>query len=126
MGKVDLVQLEEPAYKADCWTKMMKVVEKIKADGPDAYTDTCASAYVNMALTKSASTTFANKASNKKIVDFIRAYSVPTPDVNRSLAFYMDESGGDMEATAKHFLSNTGMWTKWVPADVAAKVKDTL
>ena len=39
---------------------------------------------------------------------------------------YMDESGGDMEATAKHFLSNTGMWTKWVPADVAAKVKDTL
>ena len=126
MGKVDLVQLEEPAYDNACWTKMMAVVEKIKADGPDAYTDTCASAYVNMALTKSASTTFANKKSNKKIIDFVRAYSVPTPDVNRSLAFYMDESGGDMEATAKHFLSNTGMWTKWVPADVAAKVKDTL
>ena len=91
-----------------------------------AYTDTCASAYVNMALTKSASTTFANKKSNKKIIDFVRAYSVPTPDVNRSLAFYMDESGGDMEATAKHFLSNTGMWKKWVPADVAAKVVDSL
>ena len=101
MGKVDLVQLEEPAYDNACWTKMMAVVEKIKADGPDAYTDTCASAYVNMALTKSASTTFANKKSNKKIIDFVRAYSVPTPDVNRSLAFYMDESGGDMEATAK-------------------------
>ena len=126
MGKVDLVQLEEPAYENECWTKMMAVVEKIKADGPDAYTDTCASAYVNMALTKSASTKFANKKSNKKIIDFIRAYSVPTPDVNRSLAFYMDESGGDMEATAKHFLSNSGMWMKWVPADVAAKVKDTL
>ena len=65
MGKVDLVQLEEPAYDNECWTKMMAVVEKIKADGPDAYTDTCASAYVNMALTKSASTTFANKKSNK-------------------------------------------------------------
>ena len=126
MGKVDLVQLEEPAYDNECWTKMMAVVEKIKADGPDAYTDTCASAYVNMALTKSASTTFANKKSNKKIIDFIRAYSVPTPDVNRSLAFYMDESGGDMEATAKHFLSNSGMWMSWVPADVAAKVKDSL
>ena len=51
---------------------------------------------------------------------------MPTPDVNRSLAYYMDESGGDMEATAKHFLSNTGMWKKWVPADVAAKVAGTL
>ena len=61
MGKVDLVQLKEPAYDNACWTKMMAVVEKIKADGPDAYTDTCASAYVNMALTKSASTKFANK-----------------------------------------------------------------
>ena len=66
------------------------------------------------------------KKYNKKIIDFVRAYSVPTAEVNRSLAFYMDESGGDMEATAKHFLSNTGMWKKWVPADVAAKVADTL
>jgi len=66
------------------------------------------------------------KKISKKIIDFIRAYSVPTPEVNRSLAYYMDESGGDMEATAKHFLSNTGMWKKWVPADVAAKVADTL
>ena len=38
----------------------------------------------------------------------------------------MDESGGDMEATAKFFLSNNAMWKKWVPADVAAKVVDTL
>ena len=60
MGKVDLVQLKEPAYDNKCWTEMMAVVEKIKADGPDAYTKTCASAYVDMALTKSASTTFAN------------------------------------------------------------------
>ena len=36
MGKVDLVQLKEPAYDNACWTKMMAVVEKIKADGPDA------------------------------------------------------------------------------------------
>ena len=79
-----------------------------------------------MSLTKAASTKFANNAANKPIIDFIKNYSIPTADVNKSLAFYMDESGGDMEATAKYFLSNTGMWTKWVPADVAAKVKDTL
>ena len=37
-----------------------------------------------------------------------------------------DESGGDMEETAKFFLSNNAMWKSWVPADVAAKVADTL
>ena len=126
MGKVDLVQLKEPAYDNACWTKMMAVVEKIKADGPDAYTDTCASAYVDMALTKSASTTFANKAENKPIIDFVKAYTLPTPEVNKSLAFYMDESGGDMEATAVNFLKGSNSWTKWVPADVAKKVKASL
>ena len=126
MGKVDLVQLKEPAYKADCWTKMMKVVEDIKANGPDAYKDTCASAYVDMALTKSASTTFANNPANKPIIDFVKAYTLPTAEVNKSLAFYMDESGGDMEATAKNFLKGSSSWTKWVPADVAKKVKASL
>ena len=77
-------------------------------------------------LTKAASSKFASDNKNKPIIDFIRAYSIPTADVNKSLAFYMDESGGDMEATAKHFLSNSAMWKKWVPADVAAKVADTL
>ena len=38
----------------------------------------------------------------------------------------MDESGGDMEATAKFFLGNNAMWKSWVPADVAKKVASTL
>jgi ABC-type proline/glycine betaine transport system substrate-binding protein len=38
----------------------------------------------------------------------------------------MDESGGDMEETAKNFLSSNNMWEKWVPADVAKKVKASL
>jgi glycine betaine/proline transport system substrate-binding protein len=126
MGKVDLVQLKEPAYENKCWTEMMAVVEKIKADGPDAYTKTCASAYVDMALTKSASTTFANNPANKPVIDFVKAYTLPTAEVNKSLAFYMDESGGDMEATAKNFLQGSSSWTKWVPADVAKKVKASL
>jgi len=51
---------------------------------------------------------------------------LPTAEVNKSLAFYMDESGGDMEATAKNFLKGSSVWTKWVPADVAKKVKASL
>ncbi len=126
MGKVDLVQLKEPKYDNQCWTKMMKVVEDIKANGPDAYKDTCACAYVDMALTKSATTKFANDPANKPIIDFVKQYSLPTAEVNKSLAFYIDESGGDMEATAKNFLKSSKSWTKWVPADVAKKVKAAL
>jgi len=51
---------------------------------------------------------------------------LPTATVNKSLAFYMDESDGDMVATAKNFLSNNKMWEKWVPGDVAKKVKAAL
>jgi len=126
MGKVDLVQLKEPKYDNACWTKMMTVVEDIKANGPDAYKDTCACAYVDMALTKSATTKFADKPENKPVVEFIKKYSLPTAEVNKSLAFYIDESGGDMEATAKNYLKSSDSWTKWVPADVAKKVKAAL
>ena len=38
----------------------------------------------------------------------------------------MDESGGDMEDTAKNFLKNNNMWEKWVPGDVKKKVKASL
>jgi len=31
-----------------------------------------------------------------------------------------------MVETAKHFLANTGIWKKWVPADVAEKVVASL
>ena len=105
---------------------MTKVVEDIKANGPDVYKPTCACEYVNMSLTKAASTTFANKAENKPILDFIKNYTLPTATVNKSLAFYMDESDGDMVATAKNFLKNNNMWEKWVPSDVKKKVKASL
>ena len=125
MGKVDLVQLKEPKYDNACWTKMMAVVEDIKANGPEVYKDTCACAYVDMALTKSATTKFANDPANKPIIDFIKKYSLPTADVNKSLGFYMD-ADGDLEATAKDFLQGSEAWTKWVPSDVAKKVKAAL
>lgn len=125
MGKVDLVQLKEPAYDKACWTKMMLVVEDIKANGPDVYKDTCASAYVDMSLTKSATTKFANDPANKPIIDFIKKYSVPTAEVNKALGFYMT-ADGDLEATAKDFLQGSSAWIKWVPSDVAKKVKAAL
>ena len=42
------------------------------------------------------------------------------------LAFYEDESDGDMELTAIEFLKTESMWKSWVPADVASKVSAAL
>ena len=124
MGKVDLVRLEEPKYNADCWNDMSEVVEKIKADGPGAYRKTCACEYQDMALTKSVLTDWAK--AHPAETEFLKKYTIPTATVNKMLAFYEDESGGDMEATAVHFLKNETMWKDWIPSDVASKVSAAL
>jgi len=124
MGKVDLVRLEEPKYNADCWNDMSQVVEAIKADGPGAYRKTCACEYQDMALTKSVLTDWAK--AHPAETEFLKKYTIPTATVNKMLAFYEDESGGDMEATAVHFLKNETMWKDWIPSDVASKVSAAL
>jgi len=124
MGKVDLVRLTEPKYSADCWNAMSQVVEAIKADGPSAYKKSCACEYQDMALTKSVLTDWAK--AHPKETEFLKKYTIPTATVNKMLAFYEDESGGDMEATAIEFLQNESMWKDWVPADVAKKVSAAL
>ena len=124
MGKVDLVRLTEPKFNQKCWDDMSVVVEDIKANGPDAYKPSCACEYRDMALTKSVLATWAK--SHPKENEFIGKYTIPTAVVNKMLAFYEDESGGDMEATAIEFLKTETMWKDWVPADVAKKVSAAL
>ena len=124
MGKVDLVRLTEPKFSKKCWDDMSAVVEDIKANGPDAYKPSCACEYRDMALTKSVLTDWAK--AHPEETKFLKKYTVPTATVNKMLAFYEDESDGDMELTAKQFLKTESMWKKWVPADVAAKVSAAL
>ena len=124
MGKVDLVRLTEPKFSKKCWDDMSAVVEDIKANGPDAYKPSCACEYRDMALTKSVLTEWAK--THPEETKFLEKYTVPTATVNKMLAFYEDESDGDMELTAKQFLKTESMWKDWVPADVAAKVSAAL
>jgi glycine betaine/proline transport system substrate-binding protein len=124
MGKVDLVRLKEPKFSKKCWDDMSAVVEDIKANGPDAYKPSCACEYRDMALTKSVLTEWAK--AHPKETKFLKKYSIPTATVNKMLAFYEDESDGDMELTAKEFLKTESMWKKWVPAYVATKVSAAL
>jgi glycine betaine/proline transport system substrate-binding protein len=126
MGKseIDLVRLTEPAYEKACWDAMMVVVDNMKANGMDAYVPSCANEYKDMALTKLATGKFA--AANPDLIEFASQYSMSTAKVNEMLAYYVDESDGDMEATAMYFLENTSEWESWVPSDVASKIKNSL
>jgi len=101
-----------------------EVVEDIKANGKDTYKPRCASEYRDMSLDKSVLTAWAD--SHPDETAFIEAYSLPTAMVNKLLAFYEDESDGDMELTALEFLENSNDWKAWVSADVAAKVSAAL
>ena len=124
MGKVDLVRLKEPKFSKKCWDDMSAVVEDIKANGPDAYKASCACEYRDMALTKSVLTEWAK--AHPEETKFLKKYTVPTATVNKMLAFYEDESDGDMDLTAREFLKTESMWKNWVPADVAKKVSAAL
>lgn len=72
-------------------------------------------------------------AVNNKIKDeapdvaaFLGKMQVANADINKVLA-WADESKGSPEAAATYFLKNyESTWTKWVPEDVAKKIKASL
>ena len=125
MGKseIDLVRLKEPAYDKACWDAMMVVVDNIKLYGSNAYESSCANEYKDMTLTKLATGKFAEI--NPDIIAFADSYTITTSVVNEILAYYVDESGSDLELTAKYYLKNYSDWVKWVPENIAIKVKST-
>ena len=123
MGKVDLVRLSEPKFDADCWNKMSAVVEDIKANGVMLINLVV---HVNIEIwSNKICFNWLGKAHPEE-TKFLKKYTIPTATVNKMLAFYEDESDGDMELTAKEFLKTENMWKKWVPASVAKKVTAAL
>jgi glycine betaine/proline transport system substrate-binding protein len=60
------------------------------------------------------------------VSDYLEGTTMTRDTVNKMVA-WGDDNKADAEATAVHFLKNNeDIWTKWVPADVADKVKAAL
>ena len=60
------------------------------------------------------------------VVEFLKKYSTTVDDNNEFLAI-MDDNDWDSQQTAEWFLENKeALWTKWVSADIAEKVKAAL
>lgn len=118
MGKVadDLVQLEEPAYNKEIWDELSNETDPSKVTRAVAYPLSATHVYVN--------TEFHEKA--PKLVEFLTAYETTSNDISKALAF-MQDTGGTTDDAAIEFLKiNEELWTDWVPADVAERVKAAL
>ncbi|MEQ4617862.1 MAG: ABC transporter substrate-binding protein [Corticimicrobacter sp.] len=114
VGAMDLVKLELPPYDADAHQCLTS---------PDCQ-DPKPSAYPENPVFTAVNTQFSQQA--PQLTEFLSRVSIPLGDINETLA-HMEESGDDAADVAEWFLKNkSDIWTQWVPADVAERVKASL
>ena len=106
LGKLDMTKIEEPPYDEEVWNT------------------THACAYPANKVNIVVNADFHGKA--PEVVEFLTKYATTTALVNKALS-YMQETKTDTTAAAIWFLKEyESLWTEWVPADVANKVKAAL
>jgi glycine betaine/proline transport system substrate-binding protein len=103
MGKLDMTMLEEPAYDQKIWdTTKACAYPAVKCD-----------ILVHKSLLKTA----------PDVVEFLKNYET-TMEINNKFLLHMQETKGKPADGAMWFLKEyEALWTKWVTADAAAKVK---
>lgn len=106
LGKYDMTMLEEPKYDKDTWEK----------NNGTAFPDQDIPIAINAELEKTA----------PDAVKFLKKYHTSNKLTNEALV-YMNDHDAEADETAKWWLKkHTDVWTKWVPDDVAKKVKESL
>jgi len=116
LGKYDVVMLKEPAFDKAKWDKLDK-----SKDGKGVE----ATAYPTIKVYVAANKKFADKA--PKIMAFLGKYSMQDDLVNQALVYMRENKDKVGKKAAQEFLkAHPEIWTKWVPADVAARVKAAL
>ncbi|MGE4529304.1 MAG: ABC transporter substrate-binding protein [Rhodospirillaceae bacterium] len=117
LGKYDGVMLEEPPYDKATWDKMNaeKMPEK-------------ATAFPLMKIYTAVNSEFGKKA--PKIKAFLAKYRTSNALISKALVEMREYEGSSTDAApaaARNFLkTREDLWTKWVPADVAERVKAAL
>lgn len=109
-GAHDPVRLEEPPFDATVWAAMLA------ADKPAR-----ATAYPVSRVVIGANAGFANAA--PRIAAFLTAYGTSAADTSKALA-EARAAGTPAEAMAPRFLrEREDVWSRWVPADVAVRLR---
>jgi glycine betaine/proline transport system substrate-binding protein len=106
LGKLDMTPIEEPPYDKRVWD----------ADYACAYPAVKVNIVVNASVPKR----------SPEIMELLMEYETTQDMANKFLA-YMQETNADTQAAALWFLRNyENVWSKWVPSDVAKKVRAAL
>ncbi|HEX7066485.1 MAG TPA: ABC transporter substrate-binding protein [Bacillales bacterium] len=109
LGKYDMTLVKEPAYSDKCWNS----------------DKTCA--FPKVPVIVAVNSDFAEKA--PKIVEFLSHYKTSADLTNAGLAKMEANRDAEQPAkvAAKIWLNNhMDLWTKWVPKDIAEKVKKAI
>lgn len=113
LGLYDMVMLEEPAFNQADWEKLQT------QDDPQV-----AVAYPEVRVSVGVSKGFHDQA--PRLVEFLDNYETSNRLVSELLA-YMQEHDADEGRAARHFLeTHPEVWTRWVPGEVAERVKASL
>lgn len=111
LGKYDLVMLDEPAYDKAIWEAMTK------SENPEQ-----AVAYPLVEVVVGVNTKFAEAA--PKLVEFLTAYETSNALVSQALAYMQENENATADDAALNFLkTKPEVWSRWVPAEVAERVK---
>jgi glycine betaine/proline transport system substrate-binding protein len=106
LGKLDMTPIEEPAFDKKVWDTNYAC----------AYPSVRVNIIVNSSLQERA----------PEIVEFLKNYETTQAMANKFLA-YMQDNKANTEEAALWFLKNyEDLWSGWVPADVAKKVKASM
>lgn len=113
LGKYDFTMLEEPPYDPEVWNALIEEENPTRAC---AYPLETVYIAVNTRLIKEA----------PSVVEFLKKYRTSNELTSKLLA-YMQDNRASEEETARYFLRNyQDVWTEWVPAEVAERVKKAL
>ena len=114
LGKFDMVMLDEPPYDKETWVAMGA------SDNPTKVTS-----YPIVEVVVGVNNEF--KAAAPKLVEFLTKYETSNALVSEALAYMQANEGATAKDAAMHFLkTKPEIWTQWVSADVASKVKAAL
>jgi glycine betaine/proline transport system substrate-binding protein len=113
VGKYQFTRIEEPPFDKATWDAMLA------SDHPDK-----ATAYPVSKVIVGANKAFTEKA--PAVTDFLKAYASTNAATSEALAYMRDNKASAADAATNYLKTNADTWTKWVPAEVATRVKAAL
>ena len=114
IGKFNLVKLDMPAYNSDDYDCLAN------KDSTSCKPSDFRKGEIAVAVSQKL------KKASPAVAEYLSKMQVPNEVINAVLAWGDDQSASPDEIATYFFKNHEAVWTKWVPADVAAKVKATL